>query len=206
MVNISKKDLAALAVGFGIADFFLEGRLQAPIARGTKRAIVKAAPAVGKAIIRYGPRVAITAARVTPTPLAAAAVGAAAFQNRERIADAAGNVYERVAPVASEYGQGVLERAMDPATYQRPEQRDLFPFDVIPTVRRKKKQSKFNKAVNAGMSAVKSSKSYGKKGTINNAKRAFSAVTKVASKVNRGKKVSAKGVTGTIARAVRRIL
>ena len=71
---------------------------------------------------------------------------------------------------------------------------------------RKKAKSKFNKAVSAGMKAVKSSKSYGKKGTINNAKRAFSAVTKVASKINKGKKVSAKGVTGTIARAVRKIL
>ena len=206
MVNISKKDLAALAVGFGIADFFLEGRLQAPIARGTKRAIVKAAPAVGKAIIRYGPRVAITAARVTPTPLAAAAVGAAAFQNRERIADAAGNVYERVAPGASEYLGGVRERIMDPKTYQRPEPMELFPFDVTPRLKRKKKASKFNKAIKAGMSAVKKSKSYGKSGTINNAKKAFSAVTKVASKVNKGAKVSAKGVTGTIARAVRKIL
>jgi hypothetical protein len=71
---------------------------------------------------------------------------------------------------------------------------------------RKKTTTKFNRAVKAGMAAVRNSKSYGKKGTINNARRAFSAVTKVASKVNRGKKVSAKGVTGTIARAVRKIL
>ena len=70
---------------------------------------------------------------------------------------------------------------------------------------RKPVKSKFNKSVSAGMKAVRSSKFYGKKGTINNAKRAFSAVTKVASKVNKGKKVSTKGVTGTIARAVRRI-
>ena len=70
----------------------------------------------------------------------------------------------------------------------------------------KRTRSKFNKAVSAGMKAVRASSSYGKKGTINNAKRAFSAVTKVASKVNQGKKVSAKGVTGTIARAVRKIL
>ena len=70
----------------------------------------------------------------------------------------------------------------------------------------KRSKTKFNKAVSAGMKAVRASSSYGKKGTINNAKRAFSAVTKVASKVNKGKKVSAKGVTGTIARAVRKIL
>jgi hypothetical protein len=71
---------------------------------------------------------------------------------------------------------------------------------------KRKKKSKFNNAVSAGMAAVRRSKSFGKAGKINNAKRAFSAVTKVASKVNRGKKVSAKGVSGTIARAVRRIL
>ena len=70
----------------------------------------------------------------------------------------------------------------------------------------KRSRSKFNKAVSAGMSAVRASTSYGKKGSINNAKRAFSAVTKVASKVNKGKKVATKGVTGTIARAVRKIL
>ena len=56
------------------------------------------------------------------------------------------------------------------------------------------------------MAAVRKSKSFGKPGTINNARRAFSAVTKVTSKVNRGKKVLNKGVTGTIARAVRKIL
>ena len=71
---------------------------------------------------------------------------------------------------------------------------------------RKRAKSKFNKAVSAGMKAVRSSKFYGKKGNINNAKRAFSAVTRTASKVNKGKKVSTKGVTGTIARAIRRIL
>ena len=71
---------------------------------------------------------------------------------------------------------------------------------------RKRVKSKFNKAVSSGMKAVRSSKFYGKKGTINNAKRAFGAVTKVASKVNQGKKVSTKGVTGVISRAVKRIL
>ena len=70
----------------------------------------------------------------------------------------------------------------------------------------KKRLSKYNKAVKAGMSAVRASTSYGKKGTINNAKKAFAAVNKVASKVNRGKKVSTRGITGKIARAVRRKL
>jgi hypothetical protein len=214
MVQISRKDLERLAIGFGIADFLTEGRLSAPIARGTKAALKRAAPAIARGIVRYGPTVAITAARVTPTPLAAAAVGAAAVQNREVIRDVAGNVYERIEPALSRAGGRAKEFVMDPVGYSESIGVDFDPFrpivgrppGTIAIGSRKKKTSKFNRAVKAGMTAVKKSTSYGKKGTINNARKAFSAVTKVASKVNRGAKVSAKGVTGTIARAVRKIL
>jgi hypothetical protein len=57
--------------------------------------------------------------------------------------------------------------------------------------------------VSAGMKAVKKSKFNGKPGVLTNAKRTFTQVTKTASKIRKGKKVSAKGVIGTIARAVR---
>jgi hypothetical protein len=70
----------------------------------------------------------------------------------------------------------------------------------------RRKVSKYQKAVKAGMKAVKASKFNGKKGTISNAKKTFGTVNKVVSAVKKGKKVSAKGVTGTIARAARRIL
>ncbi len=80
---------------------------------------------------------------------------------------------------------------------------------VIPTeagrTKVKKKLSKFNKAVSAGMKALKKSKSYGSPGTINNGKKAFKQVTRVASKLNKGGKVSAKGVTGVIKRGIGRI-
>jgi hypothetical protein len=214
MVNISRKDLERLAIGFGVADFLTEGRLSAPIARGTKAALKRAAPAIGRALIQYGPTVAVTAARVTPTPLAAAATGAVLVQNRAAVADLTRQGYQVVAPAiaqagatAIDYGGDVLQRALDPTSFQPMGE----PTQVLPVggpIKRltRKRLSKFNKAVKAGMSAVKKSTSYGKKGKINNAKKAFSAVTKVASKVNRGAKVSAKGVTGTIARAVRKIL
>jgi len=71
---------------------------------------------------------------------------------------------------------------------------------------KKRKQTKFNKAVSAGMKAVRSSKSYGGKGKINNGKRAFAAVTKVASKVNKGKKVPKGAIYGAIARKVRKYI
>ena len=43
-------------------------------------------------------------------------------------------------------------------------------------------------------------------GKIINAKTAFSTVSKVTAAINKGKKVSAKGIRGTIGRAVKRIL
>ena len=73
-------------------------------------------------------------------------------------------------------------------------------------IKRPKKATKYNRSVKAGMAAAKASKYFGKPGTINNPKKAFVTVNRVASKVNKGKKVSSKGVSGKIARAVRRIL
>jgi len=64
---------------------------------------------------------------------------------------------------------------------------------LVPS-RRKKAMTKFNKAVKEGMKIVKSSSSYGKKGTISNSKKAFAAVTKAVSKARKGGKLAKKGV------------
>ena len=56
------------------------------------------------------------------------------------------------------------------------------------------------------MAAVKKSKFGGKAGKITNAKSTFATVNKVASAVNKGKKVTTKGVKGVIKRAVSKIL
>jgi hypothetical protein len=209
MVNVSTSDLAKLALGWGIANFLTEGALEKPVSRATKGALKKAGPAIARGIIRYGPKVALTAARVTPTPLAAAAVGAAAIQNRARIADAAGNVYEMVAPAAQQYAAGVAERALDPETYMMRREGPTLGGDVLMEGllgKGKKKPSKFNSAVKRGMSIVKSSTSYGKKGTINNAKKAFSAVTKAASAVSRGRKAPKSGIRRKLHTAMSKIL
>ena len=199
-----------MAIAFGIADFFSGGKLTAPIGNAARKALVKAAPAIGRGILRYGPTVAVTAARVTPTPLAAAAVGAAAIQNRRRIADAAGNIYEEVAPAVQQYGAGVVERALDPETYVSPR---AFPGpmagDILLegiTKGRKRKKTKFNQAVSKGMSIIKDSVSFGKKGTINNAKKAFSTVTKVASGVSKGRKAPKSGIRRKLHTAMAKIL
>ena len=78
------------------------------------------------------------------------------------------------------------------------------------TVSTKKKssktKSKFNRAVSSGMKVLKASTSYGKKGTINNAKKAFTLVTKTASAVNKGKKLPKSGIKRKLALAMRKIL
>jgi hypothetical protein len=77
------------------------------------------------------------------------------------------------------------------------------PEAIVKAIR---KPSKFNKAISAGMKAVRSSKFIGKKGTISNSKKAFATVTKTVSSLKKGRKRPTKGVRGTIARAVRRYI
>ena len=96
---------------------------------------------------------------------------------------------------------GLLEPITDPIG-------DFVEEEVVIPIKKdvKRRKTNFNKAVSKGMKAVKDSVHYGKRGTINNAKKAFGKVTKTVSRVNKGAKVSAKGVTGTIKRAIKGIL
>ena len=71
---------------------------------------------------------------------------------------------------------------------------------------RKKVQSKFNKAVSAGMKQVKASTSNGKKGSIKDAKKAFATVTKTVSKIKKGGKVDKKGLLRKIGLAAKKVL
>lgn len=78
----------------------------------------------------------------------------------------------------------------------------------VPFVKRdiKRKVTKYGKAIKAGMAAAKASKFGGKPGNLANAKATFSTVSKVASAINKGKKVAKTGIRGSIGRAVRKVL
>jgi len=77
---------------------------------------------------------------------------------------------------------------------------------ALAPIKRKRRMSKFNQSVKKGMSMLKSSPSYGKKGSISNAKKAFSAVTKTVSKVMRGKPKPKTGVLKKVAAAAAKIM
>ena len=79
------------------------------------------------------------------------------------------------------------------------------PRDIVPRLK-KRAVSKFNKAVSKGMKIVRESTSYGKKGKINNAKRAFAAVTKVVSLKKRKKKAPRSGIRAKIFRGIKGML
>ena len=148
---------------------------------GTNRAAAKAA--VG-ALARGG-RVLVPAAARTTTSLAAAnpdltgaLLGGAALQTPQG---------QQLLDIAEERGR------TDRLAVER-EVQDLL-FGTAEKVKRgtKKRKTKFNKAVSSGLKALKASTSFGKKGTISNAKAAFKTATKAASSRLQGKKAPKKG-------------
>ena len=154
-------------------------RVSPPVARG--------ALGVGRAALGAG----ATLAR--RNPVAATGLGALALQQAgafDPVEDAISRMIdERVAAI-----QAPIELARQPMVQQ-----------AAGRVA-KRKVSKYSKAIKSGIAAVKKSKFGGKPGKITNAKSVFSTVSKVTSAINKGKKVSAKGIRGTIARSVRGIL
>ena len=81
----------------------------------------------------------------------------------------------------------------------------VFESIVVPS-KRKKIMSGFNKSVSAGMSAIKKSSSYGKRGSISNSKKAFAAVTKTVSRLAKGGKTPKSGIRRKIALAAKPVM
>jgi hypothetical protein len=76
--------------------------------------------------------------------------------------------------------------------------------DIRPAVR-KRAVSSFNKAVSKGMNVVKKAKTYGGKGKIKPAKKAFSMVVKLASAKKKKKKAPKRGIRRSIWNAMGRL-
>ena len=199
---VTKRDLEVAIAAYGLGRILPAGSTRAAV-----RAVIPQLVRAGKVIAPAASRLAAANPVVAGTTLGLG-VGAATLDTPQ--------------------GQALLEAAAERGRMDRVRAQQLldeFIFTQVtqptqqaatilesPTIQAqakrtvKRKISKYAKAVKAGMAAVKQSKFNGKKGTITNAKKTFATVNKVASAVNKGRKVSAKGVTGTIARAVRKFL
>jgi len=79
----------------------------------------------------------------------------------------------------------------------------IAPPSFLDVARRKRRPSSFNKAVSAGMKAVKKSTSYGGKGVIKPATKVFTLVTKLASAKKKKKKAPKSGIRRRIWNAMK---
>jgi len=168
-------------------------------------------------MLRYAARKGIQLAGIGATR-AAPAIGAAALAHPFAAGTALG-----VGALATPPGQDLLAAAEEHGRqsrilYERAQQQLMTapqralmaieaaaPVSIIPVIK-KRALTKFNQSVRAGMKIVKASPSYGKKGTINVPKKAFAAVNKVISNVNKGKKITAKGVLRKVALRAKKII
>ena len=180
----------AVAVGIDLAVPGTNRKVALAIARqlpGVAPPVARGAAGVGRAALGAG----ATLAR--RNPVAATGLGALALQRA--------GVFD---PVEEAIQMEVERRtAQVMAPFEAIQRSDV---QSIAKSKAKRKVSKYGKAIKAGIAAVKRSKFGGKPGKITNAKSTFSTVSKVTSAINKGKKVSAKGIRGTVARAVRGIL
>ena len=197
---LSKSEIAMYA--------FITGRV---LPKGTTRKVFrKALTAAGVGATRAAPVAArgIAGAAAANPITAGALLGLGALQTPpgQQLLDAAAvrGAADRIA-VQQAVDEAVFRNVTLP-TRQVSEvaQSDLFQSAV--KSKAKRKVSKYSKAIKAGMKAVKASTFGGKKGKITNAKKTFATVSKVASAVNKGKKVAKSGIRGVAARAIRRIL
>jgi len=141
-----------------------------------------------------------TAAYVAPR--AAAAVPAAATYNPALTGAAIG-----LGALQTQPGQQLLDIAAERGRMDRIRFEQALTDLTIGVQKRKvRTKSKFNKAVSAGMKTVRASTSYGKKGTITSPKKAFSVVTKTASKILKGGKTAKGGIKRKLGLVMRKIL
>jgi hypothetical protein len=174
MPDFTKKQLEAIAIALAVdkgVDIATGGALN----RMTKKALIGTVRALLPLASRPAVSIAGSAARaalplVTNPYLAGAALGYGALQT---------DPGQELLAMAEERGRA------DRVRYEQA----LTDLQMIPRRIKAKTKSTFNKAVSAGMTAVKKSPLGGPRGMIKQPKTVFTQVTKLASKMNKAKKL-----------------
>ena len=196
---VTKRDLEVAIAAYGL------GRI---LPAGSTRAAVTAAV---KGVVRGGRLLA------RPTASTVARTGLGVGRTIAGLSPA-GRVILGGLTLAEAYERGLLDAPIERSQEvfadtiaegierTRPFMPDTVPEGFQGFRRPKKRTTKHNRAVKAGMAAVKKSKFGGKKGTISNAKTTFGTVNKTISMLKKGKKAPKSGIKGTIAKSVKRFI
>jgi hypothetical protein len=178
--------VSALALDKGL-DFMTGGKLN----QYGRKAAIKIVKTTLPLALRIGGSVGASTARaalplVTNPYIAGTALGLGALQTQP--------------------GQELLEAASERGRMDRIRfEQALTDLTVGVTKTKTKTKSKFNNMVSKGMSTIKASTTYGKKGVINAPKKAFKAVVAAASAVSRGKKVPKSGIKRKLMTIMRKL-
>jgi len=203
MVKVTDRDWAIIAGLGGAVDFYTEGRFSAPVARKLKQIFGIRGP-VARKTAAFIPRAAGTARFIAMRHpyVAAAVVTYEAIKHREQIGQLLNEGWQVVEPTVTP----ILEEAAQITTTAYPMGPGISAARTIPVIGeflKKRKPSAFNIAVKAGMATIKKSTSYGGKGKIKPAKKAFSVVTKLASAKKKKKKAPKSGIRRRIWNAMK---
>jgi hypothetical protein len=209
MVLLSEKQQRDLLIVAGLADFLVGGKLTAAARTAVVAALRRMGPTAARGAVGLVPSVARTVGMVAMRHpyVAAGAVIYVAVTEREKIRtllEQGYDVIEERLPTPSLPSPGPIPGVEEiitggmirpPSFIPRPSVEEVLKgFDPMTMLRRKRKPSAFNKAVSAGMKAIKKSTSYGKRGVIKPAKKAFALVTKLAAAKKKKKKAPKSGI------------
>jgi len=210
----------AVIVGVGekIIDLITGGKLAKAESKVLWSIIKKAGPAVARGAVGAVPRVLGTARLIAMRhPYVAAGaliyVGVTEREKVRALLEQGYDIVEERLPTPSLPPSpgipGIEEIILGEGLARRPVSEFLGPpripkgFDPMTLLKRPRRPSAFNRAVSAGMKAIKKSTSYGKKGTIKPAKKAFALVTKLASAKKKKKKAPKSGIRRRIWNAMK---
>ena len=205
------KELAAFLVGHGIVDFVSGGALSRMERNALWKVLKKAVPIALRSTAVAVPRLGASAGMLAMRHpyLTGAAVIYVGYRERERIKQLLDQGYDIIEerlptpppPPPSSGIPGVSEITIGGMARQPVS--EYFAPQLQALVKRPRKPSAFNRAVSAGMKAVKSSPRYGGKGKIRPAKKVFAMVTKLAAAKKKKKKAPKSGIRRRIWNAMK---
>ena len=199
----SEREIAAILIGHGIVDFVSGGRLTYAERKVLWNVLKKLGPPAARGAAGFIPTVARTAGMIAMRHPYVAAGAAIYVGVTER---------EKIRTLLEQGYDIIEERLPTPAppslpTPTIPGVEEIILGGPAALTRRlapaRKRPSAFNKAVSAGMKAVKKSTSYGGKGKIKPAKKAFSVVVKLAAAKKKKKKAPKSGIRRRIWNAMK---